>query len=360
MKPIVKIGGVLIAIAMLLMVFVNPSSCGTSVKNGNRKGLTKKQCAIRALRGVVQSGIPIEYEMRSNNSLQAVDSLVTMDGRTATEGAVSTTDLPLGRHTLTGRYIYTDSSSCESSWSVEIISDIEPGLEDFNLVSVHDHDPNSFTQGLIYHEGRIYEGTGQHGESHIRNYDVKSLDYSGRVDLEMTLFGEGITILNDKLYQLTYKARKGIVYDVHSMEEIQRFDLPTIEGWGLTDDGSSLIMSDGTNVLTYLDPVTFEVVRTQQVYNNERKEVGLNELEYVDGFIYANIYGASFIAKIDASSGKVLSYIDCRGILAPELQESGQDVFNGIAYNPDRQTFYLTGKYWPKLFEVRFIPRMSS
>ncbi len=309
---------------------------------------------------MLRSGEPLLYEMRSLNDRIVVDSIITLDGIPFSNQEINTVDLPLGRHNLRGRYVYSDSSSCETSWSVEIISDIEPIIEDYALVSVHNHDINSFTQGLTFHEGRLYEGTGQHGESHIRNYDPIKLDYSDRVDLDMNLFGEGITILNNKVYQLTYKARKGIVYDLETMNEIEQFDIPSEEGWGLTDDGSNLIMSDGTNMLTYLNPITFEVVRTQPVYNHRGKEIALNELEYVDGFIYANLYGAFFIAKIDASSGKVISYIDCRGILSPELQDSSQDVFNGIAYNPERATFYLTGKYWPKMFEVRVIPRMSS
>jgi glutamine cyclotransferase len=173
-------------------------------------------------------------------------------------------------------------------------------------------------------------------------------------------FGEGITILGDKLYQLTWKSKKGYVYDLKSMELLSEFDTSLEEGWGLTDDGNSLIMSDGTNMLYYMDPVTFEITRKQSVYNSEGPENLINEMEYVNGYIYANIYGQPVIAQIDAATGKTVAYIDCRGILPPEYSTAEQDVFNGIAYDPRRQTFFVTGKYWSKMFEVRFLSKELS
>ncbi|NND94390.1 MAG: glutaminyl-peptide cyclotransferase [Flavobacteriales bacterium] len=360
MKPIVKIGALIIALAMGALLFLNPSGCNTDIKRdkGNRVK-SKKECSIRALNGTVSSGEQIEYRFKNLSKKVALDSIVMIDETPVLEGAIGTYDLGLGRHDIRGRFIYSDSSFCESSWSVEILSDIEPVRMGYSVVSMHDHSATSYTQGLLFHNGRLYESTGQYGESLIHHYDPKRRDYTDRVDLSMDYFGEGITILDDKLYQLTYKSRKGFVYDIGSMQRIGEFDLPSAEGWGLTDDGSNLIMSDGTNTLIYLDPVTFEVVRRMPVYDNKEKVNALNELEFVDGFVYANLYGATIIAKIDSNTGKVVEYIDCRGILAPELQNPDQDVFNGIAYNPERRTFYLTGKYWPKLFEVRFIPKAS-
>lgn len=357
MKPIVKIGGALIAIAMLFLVVFNPSSCNEPKRPVNGEELSKKSCSIRTETGSVSSGEEIRYTMVSNGEKTAIDSILYLDRTPIEFGPVQTYDLPLGRHTLKSRYTFADSSMCEASWTVEVRSDIEPEILGYEIVSMFDHDPASYTQGLIWHDGRLYEGTGQYGESFIHNYTPGLQNYQDRVELPIDVFGEGITILGDKLYQLTWKSRRGYVYDLKTMELLDEFDTPMEEGWGLTDDGSSLILSDGSNMLYYMDPVSFEVTRKQAVYSARGPETLINEMEYVNGYIYANIYGQPIIAQIEASTGKTVAYMDCRGILPPEFSTAEQDVFNGIAYDSERQTFYVTGKYWSKMFEVRFVPK---
>lgn len=357
MKPIVKIGGALIAVAMLFLVVFNPSSCNRSKRHNGQDPLVKKACKIRATSGNVLSGEPIQYIMTSDSEKLAIDSLLFLDDTPVAFGPIETNDLPLGRHIIKGTYTYADSSRCEATWSVEVRSDIQPEVLGYELVSMLDHDPAAYTQGLTWNNGRLYEGTGQYGESFLLNYDPQKLDYRDRIEMPLDVFGEGITILGDKLYQLSWKSKKGYVYDLESMELVSDFDTPMEEGWGLTDDGISLIMSDGSNMLYYMDPVTFEVTHKQAIYNSEGAERLINEMEYVNGYIYANIYGQTLIAQIEASSGKTVAYIDCRGILPPEFNTAEQDVFNGIAYDPSRKTFFVTGKYWSKMFEVRFVKK---
>ncbi|NNC82422.1 MAG: glutaminyl-peptide cyclotransferase [Flavobacteriales bacterium] len=358
MRPIVKIGAGIIALAMISLLFLNPSGCTSDTPD--RRPLAKpKQCFIRSESGSIQSGQPIRFRSGIKVEKTVLDSTVTLDGIPVMEEEIPTDELLLGRHDLKIRYLFDDSTRCESSWSIEILSDVTPQVMQYQVISMYDHNTDAYTQGLTWHDGRIYESTGQHGESLIYNYDPMKRDYADRVDLPMTYFGEGLTILGDRIYQLTYKSKLGFYYDLNTMEKLGEFSLPTAEGWGLTDNGRELIISDGTHVLTVLDPKTFEVLRTIPVYDDKQRLESINEMEYVDGYIYANLYGATVIAKIDASSGKVLEYIDCRGILPPELQTPDQDVFNGIAYNSERRTFYVTGKYWPKLFEVSFVPRPS-
>lgn len=226
----------------------------------------------------------------------------------------------------------------------------------FEVIHSWPHDPQAFTQGLVYREGRLYESTGIRGESDVREVELET----GRVlrghELARQYFGEGLALLGGRLYQLTWDSRVGFIYDAATFQEVGRFSYAS-EGWGLTDDGTSLILSDGTSTLRFLDPSTFEVRRSVKVTDGDHEVWQLNELEYVNGEVYANVWKREVIARIDPATGHVTGWIDLTGLLPPEDQGGGEDVLNGIAYDAANDRLLVTGKRWPKLFQIRVVPR---
>jgi glutamine cyclotransferase len=223
----------------------------------------------------------------------------------------------------------------------------------YNVVDEFPHDAGAFTQGLVFDEGVLYEGTGLYGESSLRRVDLESGKVLQWYNLSDEFFGEGITVMDDKIVQLTWQSNVGFVYDKHSFSLLQEFSYPT-EGWGVTYDGSRLIMSDGSANLYFLDPVSFERVRQIEVRDDEAGPVAnLNELEYVEGYVYANVLNDERIAVIDPSSGQVVKRIDLGGLR--DLAGPGADVLNGIAYDVEGDRLFVTGKRWSKLFEIELI-----
>jgi len=214
---------------------------------------------------------------------------------------------------------------------------------------------DAYTQGLLWYRQKLYESTGQYGQSRLRRIDAAS----GLVEKETTLsamfFGEGLARVEERLIQLTWRSGVALVYDLESLDEVARFSYEG-QGWGLCYDGRRLVMSDGSDRLTFRDPDSFEATRSVGVTLDSQPLYRLNELECVEGWIYANVYQSETIVRIDPSTGAVLTTVDASGLLSPQ-ELDGVDVLNGIAYDPDDQTFFLTGKYWPKLFEVRFVAK---
>ncbi|MGA1839350.1 MAG: glutaminyl-peptide cyclotransferase [bacterium] len=224
----------------------------------------------------------------------------------------------------------------------------------YKVLNVYPHDRTAFTQGLVYEDGFLYEGTGISGRSTLRRVDLKTGNVLQSIDLPSQYFGEGITILGDRIIQLTWLHNVGFVYDKSSFELLREFYYPT-EGWGITYDGKSLIMSDGSSKLYFLNPVTFDETKTIQVYDKYGPVSSLNELEYIKGEIYANVFKTDRIARISPATGKVLGWIDLKGLLGHEEVASSVDVLNGIAYDSGSDRLFVTGKLWPKLFEIELI-----
>lgn len=221
----------------------------------------------------------------------------------------------------------------------------------YSVVHVFPHDPAAFTQGLEYVGGFLYEGTGLHGRSSIRKVKLETGEVVQRRDISPEYFGEGITIWKSMLIELTWQSHVGFVYDRASFNPARTFSY-TGEGWGLTHDDASLIMSDGTASLRFLDPTTFAEKRRVQVTDGGAPVVRLNELEYVKGEVLANVWQTDHIARIAPESGRVLGWIDLHGLL-PAGEASPDGVLNGIAYDAARDRLFVTGKLWPKLFEIR-------
>ena len=250
---------------------------------------------------------------------------------------------------------YTLSPSVEQAEEVAVAVSV-PTQYGYEIVNRYPHDPSAFTQGLVYEDGMFYEGTGLYGQSTLRKVDPSSGEVLFGVRLPDDLFGEGVTVLGDKVYQLTWKAQIGMVADRESFELIETFTYPT-EGWGLTHDGERLIMSDGTDSLTFLDPDSLEQVGSIQVFDDTGPVLRLNELEYVDGEVYANVWQTDRIARIDPGTGQVTAWIDLSGLLSAEEAASPIGVLNGIAYDEKEDRLFVTGKFWPTVFEIRLIER---
>jgi glutaminyl-peptide cyclotransferase len=233
-----------------------------------------------------------------------------------------------------------------------IFSDIAPKRYGYRVVHIYPHDVEAFTQGLFYDKGVLYEGTGQKSGSSLREVELQSGKVIRQYNLDASLFGEGITLYHDRIYQVTWENKVGFIYDKATFNLINKIYYST-QGWGLTTVNDRIIMSDGSNVLAAYEPEMFTIVSRIEVYDNEKKIDSLNELEYINGEIWANIWMSDLIARIDPVSGKVMAYIDLRGLLPEADRTPETDVLNGIAYDPDGKRIFVTGKRWPKLFEIR-------
>jgi glutamine cyclotransferase len=229
----------------------------------------------------------------------------------------------------------------------------------YEVVNVYPHDPGAWTQGLVFEDGLLYEGTGRQEHSTLRRVSLERGDVLQLYSLPPEYFGEGITIWEDRIIQLTWKSRIGFVYDKESFRLLGTFRYPT-EGWGITQDGSKLIMSDGTSTLHFWDPGSFEEIGHVQVHDDNFPVARLNELEYIGGKVYANVWQTGYIVIIDPETGKVEGWIDLTGILEPEDDQQPVDVLNGIAYDAGGSRLFVTGKWWPKLFEIELIPLKTS
>ncbi|MBV8514478.1 MAG: glutaminyl-peptide cyclotransferase [Acidobacteria bacterium] len=218
------------------------------------------------------------------------------------------------------------------------------------IVKTFPHDPHAFTQGLEYCGGYLYESTGRQRHSTLRQVVIETGRVLRSVKLPDESFGEGLTIFHGKIYQLTWLEKTGFIYDLRTFRKLGTFPFST-EGWGLTHDDASLILSDGTNRLQYIDPSSFQVTKTLEVFAGSEALANLNELEFIRGEIWANIWHSERIAKIDPKSGQVTAWIDLTAIAEPETREQ-EDVLNGIAWDSARQRLFVTGKNWSKLFEI--------
>ena len=222
----------------------------------------------------------------------------------------------------------------------------------WTLLESRPHDPGAYTQGLVFHDGVFLESTGLYGQSQLRRVDPATGQVLARTTLAAERFGEGLALLGDRLYQLTWKSQVGYIYDLTSLALVDSFAYAG-EGWGLTTDGTNLIMSDGSATLRFLDPATFAVRREVEVRDGRSPLTRLNELEYVNGEVYANVYQSTWIVRIDPDSGQVRQWLDLASLVPKDKRGSTEDVLNGIAHDPATGTLYLTGKRWPQMHSIR-------
>ena len=229
----------------------------------------------------------------------------------------------------------------------------------FKLVQVFPHDRSAFTQGLAYRDGFLYEGTGLKGQSSLRKVRLETGEVVKRVDLDPEFFGEGITLLNDEVVQLTWQSQTGFVYNLSDFHLLRQFSYSG-EGWGLTSNGREIFMSDGTAEIRVLDPGTLAEKRRFKVHDGDTPIDQLNELEFVEGEIFANVWQTDRIARISPQSGKVVGWIDLKGLLSPVYHVEAGAVLNGIAYDSNRKRLFVTGKLWPSVFQIQIVPKTGK
>jgi glutamine cyclotransferase len=263
----------------------------------------------------------------------------------------------LGKHTLKAVSVKTDGVEGVFYKTFEVLSDLVPEQLVFELVQSFPHNEDFYTEGLEFHDGFLYESTGENKTSGIYKTNFKTGKILQSVKLADRYFGEGITIFNNRIFQLTYKSKIGFVYELEKMALVDSFSFESVEGWGMTHDEQNLIMSDGTNVLTYMNSETYKSVKKIQVYDDNEPVLFLNELEYSEGFIYSNIWGTNLLVKIDPLTGRVIAKINIDGILTMSNPAKQVDVLNGIAIDPLTKKMFITGKYYPKLFEIKLVKK---
>ncbi len=272
------------------------------------------------------------------------------------------TNEKLGYIEIKAKIVYNGATEEETTTIIELVSGIEPKLLNYTVINTYMHDITAYTQGLEFHNGFLYEGTGngagnstgKKGISSLRKVDYKTGKVLKKVELAEQYFGEGITILNGKIYQLTWQNNEGYIYNLDTFEKEKTFNyFKKMEGWGFTNDGKNLYQSDGSEKIYQIDANTLKEISNINVYSGGTKIKELNELEWVNGKIWANVYTKNAIIKINPQNGVVENIVDLSGLLKLRAELPDTDVLNGIAYNPATKTFFVTGKNWDKLFEIK-------
>ena len=305
----------------------------------------------------VNESFSVSIKNKKNIEINKVEYELAGEKIEVTDNTISLKNVKLGKHELVATIFYDDKSE-QSIRNITILSDKAPIIYTYEIINEYPHDIKSFTQGLEFHNDTLYESTGKNGQSYVRKLNFKTGEVLKQVDLNSTYFGEGITILNNKIYQLSWQKGTGFVYDLTTFEQLETFKYSNSkEGWGLCNDGEKIFKSDGTEKIWLLNPETLVEEDFIQTVTNGSVFNKANELEYVDGKIYANVWQKDSAMIIDASTGAIIGVIDFRGLKSKVKQHPQLDVLNGIAYNPTSETFFITGKNWDKLFEVRILEK---
>lgn len=258
----------------------------------------------------------------------------------------------LGWHLLKAK-VYFEDETAEIETNFTVVAQDAPKLLTYKIINTYPHDIAAYTQGFEFYNGTLYEGTGQYGKSSLRKTEYKTGKVLEKKDLQPRYFGEGITILNNKVYQLTWRENTGFIYDAKTFNLEKTFNYPLkIEGWGLTNDGEKLYISDGSEKIYILDPETLKEIDYINIYTNANKIEQINELEWINGKIWANVYQRDSIAIINPKTGAVESIINLSDLKSKVTQHPDINVLNGIAYNPKTKTIFVTGKNWDKVFEI--------
>ena len=331
---------ILIALSLLLI------NCGDSESKKNNISIR-----TNTNDNVVKLGETITFSIHNPDNVDISSISYSLNGNTITE-SLDVKNQKLGVQTVTATIDFGDSKE-DVTTKITILNNQLPKIYGYKIINEYPHDITSYTQGLEFHNGELYESTGQYGESKLRKVDYKTGDVLKNVDLAQQYFGEGLTILDDSVYQLTWRENTGFVYNADTFEKTSSFKYgQSKEGWGICNDGTTLYKSDGTENIWILNPKTLAEDSKLQVYTNKGKIIGLNEMEWINGKIYANRYQKNGVAIINPENGAVEGVIDFSPLRKLVTQHQGLDVLNGIAYNPETKTIFVTGKRWDKLFEV--------
>ncbi|CAM3493250.1 glutaminyl-peptide cyclotransferase [Zobellia roscoffensis] len=338
-------------VCLFLMLFMacggdnTPSSLFEIQLQGNSKSFQQNQ------------NISVSLKNKKDKTIESVT--YSIDGKEVpvNDGKIALNMPHLGDKTLKATVAYEDTSA-EIVTHLKLLAPNAPEIYTYEIIKEYPHDNKAYTQGLEFYKDTLYESTGKKGRSSLRKVDFKTGEVLQQVDLDKTYFGEGITILNSKIYMLTWRSGLGFIYDLKTLDKIDNFQFgDSKEGWGLTNDGKKLFKSDGTEKIWFLNPETLVEEGHIETVTNKSINDSANELEYVNGKIYANVYQKPSVMIIDAKSGAIEGVINFGGLSGKVTHHATwsdtDNVLNGIAYHPERQTFFVTGKEWDKMFEVK-------
>jgi len=353
-----------ILIFFLSILFIELSSC-SNITKADRQPVAK--IALKGTYPKMYTDVPftifinvkIKGGKLDSTQLFLDDELVQTSKNEEFNFHVKAFSLP-GKHVVKVLMTKKGGTKGENHLYFDVLSDVKPENLTYQVINTYPHSTDHFTQGLEIHEGNFYESTGLNGKSGIFRFDITTGKILQSKMMNKKYFGEGITIFDNKIYQLTYKAKKGFIYDLKTFAVKDSFLYEPKEGWGLTHNEQYIIKSDSSEFLRFLNPKTLNIEKEVAVYDQNGPVKLLNELEYYKGYIYANIWTTNIIVKIDPNTGKVLSKINLSGILSTMYNsEKEVDVLNGIAINPENGKIYVTGKLWPEIFEIKLIPQVQ-
>ena len=303
----------------------------------------------------------IKFEQLKGEQIDSVQLYVNNKRVNTNETSVTinTADFGVGKHAVTALAFYPNKSKKLNN-SIEVLAKEAPAVYSYKIVNIYPHDKGAYTQGLEYKNGYLYESTGRNGESTLRKVELKTGEVLQKVDLDKKYFGEGMTIFNNKIYWLTWHARKGFIYDFETFKQLGSFNYTNSnQGWGLTHNNSELIKTDGSNKVWFLDANTQEEKRSIQVYTNKYPVDNLNEIELINGKVFANKWQQNSIVIINPETGVVEGVANLNGlrdiVAKDQTLEPQDDVLNGIAYDAENNRLFVTGKHWGKLFEIELI-----
>lgn len=329
----------------------------------SQKQVTKLRFSTPEAGKIVRSGQPLTLALDLPNGEHQVDSIVyTVDGEkiTTTQNTdsiqIDTDSFNFGSRSISAR-IFANNTEETTHTNIVFLPEA-PKYYGFKVINEFLHRTDAFTQGLEFHGGHLYESTGQYGNSSLRRTRVEDGEVLNIISLDDRYFGEGLTIVGDRLIQLTWMENTGFVYDLKTLNKISEFRYDTQrEGWGICYDGERLIKTDGSNKLYFLNKDTYQDEEIREVYNHQGPVKSLNELEYIDGLVYANVYMEDIIVIIDPKTGAVVGEINLIGIYPEKNERSYDNELNGIAYDRQNDRLFVTGKNWSKLFEIELVAR---
>lgn len=338
-----------ISVFLLLLTFI---SCGTNSKQKKSDFSINTNSSEKKLN--LNSVLSLSIDNKKNYVIDSVNYFYEGE---VTSNKLNLKDSKLGKQEIEAT-IYYEGNQQKTSKKITVLNSSSPKVYSYKIINEYPHDITSYTQGLEFYNGQLYESTGQRGESKLRKVDYKTGEVLNNVDLAKEYFGEGLTVLKNKVYLLTWQKNIGFVYDANSLEKESSFNYgKSKEGWGICNNAKVLYKSDGTENIWMLNPETLEEKGFIQTYTNKGKIVGINELEWIDGKIFANRYQKNGVAIINPNNGAIEGVVDFSPLKKLVKQHEKLDVLNGIAYNALTKTLFVTGKRWDKLFEVEIIEK---
>ena len=335
----------------IILALILFTKCGDS-SNGLKKNFSIQ---INAEKNIISNSDTLKISILNLNGIKIDSTQFELDNNKVSNKIVLK-NISLGEKIIKAK-VFCNNKKEVLIKKIVVLSSIKPKIYNYEILNIYQHDINSYTQGLEFHKGVLYESTGQYGESKLRALDYKNNKILKNINLSPSYFGEGLTVLNEKIYQLTWKEGRGLIYDVNTLEQLDSFNYgQSKEGWGLCNDGRQLYKTDGSENIWILNAETLEEEGFVQAYTNKGRLTNLNELEWVEGKIYANRYQKNGVAIVNPTNGAIEAVLDFKDLKNKVTNHSGLDVLNGIAYNAETKSLFVTGKRWDKLFEVRIIP----